>query len=155
MLSWKFIFVKKGVTLGPDVYTNDVSIKAVLSGQPTDVTLLPISFVAKDGQNGEWQYTAAESPLEVSVGEGSAKKSFLLESLPAPLINVVVSAASAGAGIAGSPTLFKNFIRQGLYYELPELIFSPLRDLLEFGFDECLPLVSINYKKMHYVSYRT
>jgi len=99
-----------GATLGPDIYGNNHSTKVSLSGQPTGITLLPISFVVKNGQTGEWQYTAAESPLEVSTGKGNEKKTVSLELLPPPLINVVASATSSFAGLLGSPTLFTNKI---------------------------------------------
>ena len=115
--------------------------KASLSGQPTGVTLLPISFVVKDGQNGEWQYTAAESPLEVSFGKRSSKQTVSLESLPAaPLINLVAGATSSFAGEFGSPTLFSNTINNFIERRVKNYTYIE-RKAIETGIKTCLPLV--------------
>ena len=133
-------FSLKGATLGPDIYDNSPLLeKPSLSGAPTGVTLLPIAFVAAEGQNGSWQYTAAESNLEVSVGTGNEKETVSLKSLPAPLMPVVASATSSYAGPFGSPTLFSRIIRNTLKSRFNLTIVE--RKLVETVINKCLPVV--------------
>lgn len=125
-----------GSSLAIDAYANDPSkTLTISSGLPDKITLLPINFVASDGSTGEWQYTAAESPLEVSTGKGFFKKTVKFELLPAPLINVVAGAASSFAGAIGSPTILSKFVDNFLKNELQFLGSIELKDL-----NECLPL---------------
>ena len=136
----------KGSSLAIDAYANDPSKTLIISsGLPDKITLLPINFVASDGSTGEWQYTAAESPLEVSTGKGFFKKTVKFELLPAPPINVVAGAASSFAGAIGSPTILSKFVDNFLKNELQFLGSIELKDL-----NECLPLVSVNEMVIDY-----
>ena len=134
----KFVFVA-AATLAPDAYQYDPSLKTTkLIGIPKGVTLLPISFTARDGSNGSWQFTAAiDQTLAVSVRNEDPVN---LKALPPLSLSEVGAATSAAVGPGGSPTLAKQVVSSAL--ALPRFGFSKLQQAaLKPVINTCLPLV--------------
>lgn len=126
--------------MGPDIYLNDLSSEfgnPELLGLPVNVTLLPIQYVSlRDGDEGSWDLTAAETDLVVSQRPGifSEPEKHLFTILPTPTLVEVSSASSSAAALTGSPTLFKNFLVQELQATgIPSLIIDTI-------IEPCLPL---------------
>ena len=126
--------------MGPDIYLNDPSYEfgnPKLLGLPANVTLLPIQYVSlRDGDEGSWDLTAAETDLVVSKWKGffrePEKHPFTI--IPTPTLVEVSSASSSAAALTGSPTLFKNFLVQELQAtDVPSFIIDTI-------IEPCLPL---------------
>lgn len=105
--------------MGPDIYLNDPSYEFVypeLLGLPANVTLLPIQYVSlRDGDEGSWDLTAAETDLVVSKSKGIfGSEKWPFTAIPNPTLAEVSSASSSFAALTGSPTLFENFLSQEL-----------------------------------------
>jgi len=128
----------KASSLGPDIYQDDPALKSPkLNGTPDKVTLFPISYVAKEGDIGEWNLKASGSEeIEISIKGNTTMVPFT--SLPILTLSEVASASSSFLGSTGSPTLFKNTIKSFLKDNTD---LKPVeRTAVQTAIDLCLPL---------------
>jgi len=106
-------------TLPPDAYQFDVDKNSpTLVGMPEGADMLPIRYVARPGEDGDWDLTAGgDATIEIECEENCRFSLFgcrttrtPFSDLPSPTLSEVSSASSSAGGITGSPTLFSKGI---------------------------------------------